>query len=256
VRDPGDRWEVDGTVRQGFVRSAPSRAGEAAYMSAASTELGSLTGHVLGSYRLVTELGQGGMGTVYYAEHVSLPRRAAVKILGADIARDPVLVERFFDEARAANRIRHPGIVDVFDLGTAHGLHFLVMEFLEGETLGARLERVKRLSPRDVVELFDDVADALAAAHERGIVHRDLKPENIFLAHGAAGEVVKVLDFGIAKLIGHADVRRTSAGLVLGTPAYMSPEQCVGAADLDGRSDIYSLGVVIISEERRVGKEC
>ncbi|MFN9808027.1 MAG: protein kinase domain-containing protein [Deltaproteobacteria bacterium] len=221
-------------------------------MSAASTELGSLTGHVLGSYRLVTELGQGGMGTVYYAEHVSLPRRAAVKILGADIARDPVLVERFFDEARAANRIRHPGIVDVFDLGTAHGLHFLVMEFLEGETLGARLERVKRLSPRDVVELFDDVADALAAAHERGIVHRDLKPENIFLAHGAAGEVVKVLDFGIAKLIGHADVRRTSAGLVLGTPASQSPEQCVGAADLDGRSDIYSLGVVIF--EALVGR--
>ena len=204
-----------------------------------------LSGRVLGSYRLITELGQGGMGTVYYAEHVSLPRRAAVKVLSDEIARDPDLVARFFDEARAANRIRHPGIVDVMDLGQSDGVHFLVMELLEGETLGARLERIERMRPPDVIELFGQACEALEAAHDRGIVHRDLKPENLFLARHGNGERVKILDFGIAKLIGHGDVRRTRTGLVLGTPTYMSPEQCVGARCLDARSDVYSIGVVL-----------
>ncbi len=202
-------------------------------------------GRVLGSYRLVTELGQGGMGTVYYAEHVVLSnRRVAVKVLNDDGARDPEQVERFFDEARAANRIGHPGIVDVIDLGTERGAHYLVMELLEGETLGARIERVKRLAPADVVTILAQACDALAAAHERGIVHRDLKPENLFLARTPTGERVKILDFGIAKLMGSADVQRTRTGLVIGTPTYMSPEQCVGDRNLDTRSDVYSLGVV------------
>jgi putative nucleotidyltransferase with HDIG domain len=201
-------------------------------------------GLVLGSYRLVTELGQGGMGTVYYAEHVSIGRRAAVKVLDAEVAREPELVQRFFDEARAANQIRHPGIVEVYDVGTLDGLHFLVMELLEGETLGARLERVKKLDVEEAIRVIAQAADALSAAHDRGIVHRDLKPENLFLAHGASGERVKVLDFGIAKLTGKDDLKRTRTGIVMGTPMYMSPEQCMGEKSLDARSDVYSLGVV------------
>ncbi|MFO0681454.1 MAG: HDOD domain-containing protein [Sandaracinus sp.] len=205
---------------------------------------GARAGLMLGSYRLVTELGQGGMGTVYYAEHVSLPRRAAVKVLAPDVARDADLVRRFFDEAHAVNAIRHPGIVDVIDLGSEHGLHYLVMELLEGETLGARLERVGKLGARECVDLCAQAAGALAAAHEKRIVHRDLKPENLFLVAAGARSQVKVLDFGIAKLAGKDDAHRTRTGLVLGTPMYMSPEQCLGDRDLDARSDVYSLGVV------------
>lgn len=207
-----------------------------------------LRGKTLGRYRLITELGSGGMGTVYYAEHVGIGRRAAIKVLDPVLAADRSLVERFFTEARAVNALRHPHIVDVEDLSHEGDLYYLVMELLEGETLGARLERMKRLTLEQLLAIVRPVASALTAAHQRGMVHRDLKPENIFIARDALGkECVKLLDFGIVKLTDSpADGASTGtqAGMLLGTPAYMSPEQCAGFMALDARSDIYSLGVL------------
>jgi putative nucleotidyltransferase with HDIG domain len=209
----------------------------------------SLVGRVVGGYRLVTALRSGGMGTVYYAEHTLIGRRAAVKILHREVSRDPKLVARFLTEARAANDIRHPNVVEITDLGESEGLHFIVMSFLEGETLGERIERDKVIDEAAALRVMRQITSALAAAHDHGIVHRDLKPENVFLLnHPDYPDYVKVLDFGIAKLIGphNADApHNTIAGTVLGTPSYMSPEQCRGEAELDHRSDIYSLGVML-----------
>jgi len=209
----------------------------------------SLVGQVVGGYRLVTALRSGGMGTVYYAEHTVIGRRAAIKVLHPEIARDPQLVSRFLVEARAANDIRHPNVVEITDLGHTGDLHYIVMSFLEGETLGERLEREKILDESTVIRIVRQIASALAAAHDRGIVHRDLKPENVFLLnHPDYPDYVKVLDFGIAKLIGPQQANaphNTMMGTVLGTPTYMSPEQCRGQAELDHRSDIYSLGVML-----------
>ena len=209
----------------------------------------SLVGQVVGGYRLVTALRSGGMGTVYYAEHTVIGRRAAVKILHPEISRNPQLISRFLVEARAANDIRHPNVVEITDLGQSGDLHYIVMSFLEGETLGERLEREKVLDEATTIRIIRQIASALAAAHDHGIVHRDLKPENVFLLnHPDYPDYVKVLDFGIAKLIGPQQAsspHNTMMGTVLGTPAYMSPEQCRGQAELDHRSDIYSLGVML-----------
>ena len=208
-----------------------------------------MVGRVFGGYRLVTPLRSGGMGTVYYAEHTLIGRRAAVKILHPEVSRNPQVLARFLIEARAANDIRHPNVVEITDIGQADDVHFIVMSFLDGETIGERLERNKTFEEDVVVRIVRQVASALAAAHDHGIVHRDLKPENIFLLnHPDYPDYVKVLDFGIAKLIGpHGPnvLRNTMAGTVLGTPAYMSPEQCRPEAELDHRSDIYSLGIVM-----------
>jgi putative nucleotidyltransferase with HDIG domain len=207
-----------------------------------------MIGSMLGSYRIVTELGSGAMGTVYYAEHTVIGRRAAIKVLKPELARRADLLDRFMVEARAVNEIRHPNIVDISEIGTQGEHHYLVMELLEGETLGERLEREPVLAPEVVVTIVGQVAAAVGAAHERGIVHRDLKPENVFLTnHPDEPDRVKVLDFGIVKLIAHTGssaARRTEVGSVIGTPSYMSPEQCLGEEDLDHRSDIYSLGIV------------
>jgi putative nucleotidyltransferase with HDIG domain len=210
---------------------------------------GTMVGKVIGGYRLVTPLRSGGMGTVYYGEHTLIGRRAAIKILHPEISRDPQIVARFLTEARAANDIRHPNVVEITDMGSVGDVHYIVMSFLEGETLGERLERCQIIEEEATVRIMRQVTSALSAAHERGIVHRDLKPENIFLLnHPDYPDYVKVLDFGIAKLVTPPDpnaVRNTLAGTVLGTPLYMSPEQCRSGADLDHRSDIYSLGVVL-----------
>ncbi len=209
---------------------------------------GPLEGRTLGSYRVLGLLGRGGMGSVYLAEHAVIGRKAAIKVLNPEIAADPEAVSRFFTEARAVNDIRHPNIIEVTDYGQFESLYCIVMEYLEGETLAARLGRASALDEPTVIRIMKQCTSALGAAHDRGLVHRDIKPENIFLrAHPDYPDFVKLLDFGIAKLLGDGRGvgHHTQTGSVLGTPAYMSPEQCLGESALDTRSDIYSLGVVI-----------
>lgn len=206
----------------------------------------------IGPYRIVRRLGQGGMGAVYEAVHELIGRKVAIKVLHPQYAADAELTERFFNEARAVNLVDHPGLVQVSDYGRlADGTSYIVMEFLKGETLGQRLRRLGTALPAsDVVRLVWQIADSLLAAHEKGIVHRDLKPDNIMLVpdpHVPGGERTKLLDFGIAKL-GDGWVGRdghTVTGTVLGTPAYMAPEQCAGSTKIDAKADVYSLGCVL-----------
>ena len=211
-----------------------------------------MIGETFGNYRIIELIGEGGMGSVYLAEHPGIGRRAAVKVLRSGLTDNPELTKRFFNEARAANAIRHPGIVEVFDCATLpSGVSYIVMELLEGENLSTRLRRVGRMRHTDARRVAAQTASALAAAHAAGIVHRDLKPDNLFLVPDELDnsvELVKVLDFGIAKLGQDSEQInsvRTRTGSVMGTPAYMSPEQCRGTREIDHRSDIYSLGVIL-----------
>ncbi|HEY8924707.1 MAG TPA: serine/threonine-protein kinase, partial [Polyangia bacterium] len=218
-----------------------------------------VTGAIVGSYQILERLGTGGMGEVYRARHLHLDRQAAIKMLLMELSQDREAVDRFFAEAQATSLIHHPGIVEIFDCNVHEsGRVFLVMELLEGETLAERMRRDPDLG-RDlplVLGIADQIADALGAAHARGIVHRDLKPENVFLVKPPASQAggvprVKVLDFGIAKLLnsrggsGRMSEAHTLADRVLGTPAYMSPEQCRDARSVDHRTDVYSLGCVL-----------
>ena len=191
------------------------------------------------------------MGAVYLAEHTTIERKAALKVLHKKYAERQEILQRFFNEARAANRIGHPSIVDVYDFGEDEEVGpFLIMEYLEGETLHKRLQREKKLDTAVAIRIAKRVASALGAAHAIGIVHRDLKPDNIYLVPDPdhPGERrVKILDFGIAKLataMGEG-TRLTKTGAFMGTPLYMSPEQCDGAKNVDHRSDIYSLGIIL-----------
>ena len=215
-----------------------------------------MIGETLGSYTIVKRLGAGGMGEVYLAQHARIDRRAAIKVLLPELSSNQEVVDRFFAEARSTSSIRHKGIVEVLDCDVhPSGRAYIVMELLEGESLAARLARDPTFG-RDlgrVLHVAGAVADAVGAAHGKGIVHRDLKPDNVFLETdpGARfGFVVKILDFGIAKLMG-TDAEggmpvssRTRTGSLMGTPAYMSPEQCRGASRVDHRTDIYSLGCI------------
>ncbi len=205
----------------------------------------SLIGEVLGNYRITGELSTGGMGTVYRAQHELLARPAAIKLLRPELSSDDVLVQRFFNEAKAATAIRHPGIIEVYDFGySVDGRAYIVMELLDGEPLGARLRRRGRLTERETASIARGIAGALRAAHAKGIVHRDLKPDNIFLVADAegSGDRVKVLDFGVAKL---ADTNgHTQTGALMGTPLYMAPEQARAAGAIDHRADLYSLGCI------------
>jgi serine/threonine-protein kinase len=208
-----------------------------------------MIGEVIGSYRIVAELGKGGMGMVYRAEHVQLERPAALKMLLSQLSSDASIVQRFFNEARAASAIDHPGIVEIYDFGThTDGRAYIVMALLKGESLEQRLRR-GLLSPEDGATIIAQAAAALAAAHARGIVHRDLKPDNLFLVPNdlmPGGIQVKLLDFGIAKLADEQTAGfKTQTGALMGTPAYMSPEQCMGRADLDHRTDIYAVGCIL-----------
>jgi eukaryotic-like serine/threonine-protein kinase len=210
-----------------------------------------MIGEQFGNYRVLSLLGQGGMGAVYLAEHPSIGRRVAVKVLHREFVTDEQLLGRLLNEARAANAIRHPNIIEILDSGMRpDGTPYLVMELLEGESLGTRLRRVGALPLRDAVDFAYETASALGAAHKKGIVHRDLKPDNLFVSadeHDASRERIKVLDFGIAKLQQKlpGDSVKTRTGTLMGTPIYMSPEQCRGTSTIDHRSDVYSLGVIL-----------
>jgi serine/threonine-protein kinase len=209
-----------------------------------------MIGSVVGAYRIVQQIGAGGMGSVWLADHTMLGRRAAIKVLHAEYSNRPEVVQRFFNEARAATAIADPGIVQIFDFGQhVDGSAYIVMELLDGETLDKRLQRLGVIPVWDALRIMRQVASSLGAAHARGIVHRDLKPDNIFLVRDpevAGGERAKVLDFGIAKLVGDPS-SKTMTSAVMGTPMYMSPEQCRGAGHVDQRSDVYSLGCVLFT---------
>ena len=190
------------------------------------------------------------MGAVYLGQHQLLGRPAAIKVLLPELSSRPDIVNRFFNEARAVTSISDPGIVQVFDFGYhVDGSAFIVMEYLEGEPLDRRLARLGKLPAAEALRLCRQIASSLAAAHAQNIIHRDLKPENIYLVHDgevASGERSKILDFGIAKLSDDNPGKlKTHTGALMGTPIYMSPEQCRGLAELDHRSDIYSLGCVL-----------
>jgi serine/threonine-protein kinase len=207
-----------------------------------------MVGEALGNYRLVAQIGSGSMGVVFLAEHQRIERRVAIKVLGPELVSDQRALQRFFVEALATSRIRHPGIVEVFDCDVdATGRAYIVLEHLEGETLAERLRRAGKLHWSAAGLIARRLADALGAAHEKGIVHRDLKPENVFLVGNGRDPTaaVKVLDFGVAKLLASEAISRvTMRGTVVGTPEYMSPEQCAGA-EVDHRADIYALGCIL-----------
>ncbi|MBX3228881.1 MAG: serine/threonine protein kinase [Labilithrix sp.] len=207
---------------------------------------------IKGRYRLVSVVGEGGMGAVYAAEHVEIGRRVAVKLVHAVHAKNPQIALRLKQEARATSAIESDHVVQVLDAGEdeEHGL-FVVMELLAGEDLEARLARERRLPAAEALRIADQAARGLARAHARGIIHRDLKPANVFLCVREDGPpAVKLVDFGIAKLVRDAardglGQRFTMSGCVVGTPQYMSPEQAQGLATIDARTDVYSLGALL-----------
>jgi len=193
-------------------------------------------------YRVIRQLGAGGMSAVYEVEHAELKRRFVLKALWSDLAKRKDLVERARKEWRALGKLRHPNIVAVTDAGlTECGLPYVVMEYLPGETLGARLRRGERLSVPEVLEIACDLLAALSAAHAIGIVHRDIKPENVLLPESGP---LKLLDFGIAKLADEHAKYVTNSGVALGTPRYMAPEQALGER-VDCRADLYCVGLML-----------
>ena len=211
-----------------------------------------MVGETLGNYRIVGKIGEGGMGAVYQAEHALIGRRAAIKVLLPELSSRSDVVRRFFNEARAVANLNHPAIIDIFDFGFhTDGSGYIVMELLEGQSLGARLNRVGSLASATAVNLTRQIAAAMSVAHGHGVVHRDLKPDNLFLVPdrtGAPGELIKILDFGVAKLASAGSSQGpgvTNSGTLLGTPLYMAPEQCRGAGMVDARADIYALGCVV-----------
>lgn len=202
-----------------------------------------------GKYRIVRELGTGGMGAVYEGENVRIRRKVAIKLLHASVSSQSEAVMRFEREAEAAGRIGSDHICEVLDLGILEdGTRYLVMEYLDGETLGSRIKRSGRMGPLMTIPIMAQVLDALGAAHAAGIIHRDLKPDNIFIlpVKGGVPDFVKILDFGVSKFAQSSDeMNMTRAGAVVGTPYYMSPEQARGTSQIDARSDIYALGVLL-----------
>jgi eukaryotic-like serine/threonine-protein kinase len=203
-------------------------------------------GHQLAPHlKLLAQLGEGGMGTVWTAEHDGLKTKVAVKLLNAEAASTPEAVERFRREAAIAASVKNPHIVQQLDVGVAAtGEPYIVMELLEGEDLETRLARDNRLPLHVVSDIVKQVCRALEAAHAAGIAHRDIKPANLFLVDNSGDLFIKVLDFGVAKTLVQQDVFRTQEGSTIGTPAYMSPEQLFGHTNLDGRTDLWATACV------------
>lgn len=209
-------------------------------------------GATIGPYKIVEKLGEGGMGAVYKAVHEAIERTVAIKVLHPEFAKIAEFTGRFFNEARAVNRIDHPGVVQVGDFGElSDGTAYIVMEYLRGESLAARLEKADGPIPlASALNIAAQVADTLAVAHEKGIIHRDLKPDNIMLVSdrtAPGGERTKLLDFGIAKLTHDANQAgvKTRTSAVMGTPHFMSPEQCKGGKNVDDKADVYSFGILL-----------
>lgn len=215
-----------------------------------------MEGQLIGRYRIVRRLGEGGMGMVFEAVREDIGGRAAVKVLRPELAQNAEIAMRFFNEARAANLVEHTGIVRVFDYGSLpSGVVYLAMEYLEGESLGARIKRRGRMPMDDAVRLGRQITGALAAAHAKKVIHRDLKPANVMLVpneESPGGEHIKIVDFGIAKLTQDGQNIHTRTGAIMGTPIYMSPEQCRGAVTVDDKSDVYSFGIMLF--EMLVGR--
>jgi len=209
-----------------------------------------LVGQQIGNYVVERQLGAGGTGAVFACRNTLIDREVAVKVLHDEFARDPDQVARFFQEAKAAADIGHPNIIVIIDYGTIttrEGARtYLMMESLQGESLDKRMSR-GGMTLDDIAHIMSQVTSALVACHSKGVIHRDLKPSNVFLCDRSFDhQFVKVLDFGTAKLAAPVPgIRRTQYGVVIGTPAYMSPEQCEGRGAIDHRSDIYSLGVML-----------
>ena len=206
-----------------------------------------MPGFQVGEYKIEKKIGEGGMGAVYGAVHPLIGKRAAIKVISAALGADSSAVNRFVQEAKSVNQIGHPNIVDIFAFGELpDGRNYFVMEYLQGESLADRIQRVE-MPLGEAIEILDQVADALEAAHEKQIVHRDLKPDNVYLAAVRGGRtMVKLLDFGIAKLSvvdggTGSGVAKTRTGMMMGTPGYLSPEQARGK-NVDHRTDIYALG--------------
>ncbi len=195
-------------------------------------------------FRLIRQLGQGGMGEVWAAQHTSLDIPCAVKFIHAESAQKPEVRARFEREAKAAASLRTPNVVQILDYGIFENTPYIAMEYLEGEPLSARIKRRGRLDPHETFRIIKDVGRALTKAHAAGVVHRDLKPENIFLVIDDDREIAKVLDFGVAKSADQLD-SNTQTGALLGTPYYMSPEQAQGTKSVDHRADLWSLAVVV-----------
>ena len=202
-----------------------------------------------GKYLIEELIKSGGMGSVYRGRHILMDKRVAIKVLRPSLAMDDAVVARFSREAKAASRISHPHAVNVTDFGESeNGVVFLVMEYLDGRTLKEIIKSEGAMSLARTVEIVRQVSGALDAAHEQGVIHRDLKSDNIMLSQTNGGEWAKVLDFGIAKIQqpdGAFDMDITAANLVIGTPQYMSPEQCSHSGPIDARSDVYSLGIIV-----------
>jgi serine/threonine protein kinase len=203
---------------------------------------------IAGKYRLVRQLGKGGMGSVWYAEHLTLHSPVAIKLIDPEIAQNAEALARFLREAQSAASLRSPHVVQILDHGVDNGVPYIAMEVLDGESLADRLTRIGRLMPAETARLMTHVGRAIGRAHEAGIVHRDLKPDNIFIIRNDEEEIGKVLDFGIAKSTAHglgaSSGGATRTGALLGTPYYMRPEQAEGARTLDHRTDIWAMGVI------------